>query len=51
MKTRQEILYDFMVALSSNPSIASSDISPAYSAEAVWELANALTNRYFEGLS
>jgi hypothetical protein len=51
MKTRQEILYEFLLALSVNPSVVDGDMSTNFAVEAAWELANALTDRYFEGLS
>ena len=51
VKTRQEIFYDFLLALTANPKVVESDSSIKYTVETTWELATALTDKYFESLS
>jgi hypothetical protein len=47
MKTRQEMIYDFMVALSGNPSLATGVTTP----EMLWKLASALADEYLGNLA
>lgn len=47
MKTRQEMIYDFMVALASNPNLATGITTP----EMLWKLASALADEYLGNLS
>jgi hypothetical protein len=50
MKTRQEMIYDFMLALASNPSVIDEDDSIQDASEWVYMLANSLANEYLENL-
>ena len=59
MKTRQEMVYDFMVALASNPSmdnlipsdIYQDDMSEYEGHEIVFIIANRLADEYLRGLA
>jgi hypothetical protein len=48
MKTRQEVFYDFLLALASNPKVLETDSNPNHSVSNAWELATLLTDAYFE---
>jgi hypothetical protein len=54
MKTRMEMIYEFMVALSSNSQILVGadevDLNNKQAAEFVYRLAEAMVDRYFESL-
>jgi hypothetical protein len=54
MNTRIEMIYDFMIALSSNSHILLSsdeaDFSEKQAASMIYKMAEALTNEYFEHL-
>jgi hypothetical protein len=54
MNTRIEMIYDFMIALSSNSHILLSsdeaDFSEKQAAAMIYKMAEALTNEYFERL-
>lgn len=55
MKTRQEMIYDFMIALASNPNICKQEfsvnthISNQDIADKVGQLASALANEFLDG--
>ena len=51
MKTRQEIFYDFLLALTANPKVVEGNSSIKHRVDTAWELATALTDKYFENLS
>jgi hypothetical protein len=51
MKTRQEIVYDFLLVLASNPKVVETDSSPKHAVDNAWDLANLLTDKYYESLS
>lgn len=51
MKTRQEVIYDFLLALASNSKVIETQSSPNHAVDNAWELANLLTNKYFENIS
>jgi hypothetical protein len=55
MNTRIEMIYDFMIALSSNSHILLSsdeaDFSEKQAAAMIYKMAEALTNEYFEHLA
>lgn len=54
MNTRIEMIYDFMIALSSNSHILLSsgeaELSEKQAAAMIYKMAEALTNEYFEHL-
>jgi hypothetical protein len=51
VKTRQEIFYDFLLALTANPKVVEGNSSIKHRVDTAWELATALTDKYFENLS
>jgi hypothetical protein len=50
MKTRQEMVYDFMVALAANPEMTPAVLVPEAIAEAILAQANALADKVLETL-
>lgn len=48
MKTRNEMIYDFMIALSSNPEQTISGTAYEKTAEWIYHLAYELANKYLE---
>jgi hypothetical protein len=50
MKTRQEMIYDFMLALASNPKVIDEEDLVEDAANWVYQLAESLANEYLENL-
>jgi len=50
MKTRQEMIYDFMLATASNPNVIHEDDSTQEVAEWIYRLAESLVDEYLEKL-
>jgi hypothetical protein len=50
MKTRQEMIYDFMLALAANPSMTPEELQPSASAEMICEYASELADKVLENL-
>jgi len=50
MKTRQEMIYDFMLALSANYGMVGLDLQPSAIAEMIYEQACAIADKYVETL-
>jgi len=48
MKTRDEVIYEFMLALAANPSMTPAELQPEAIAEAVIAQANALADKVLE---
>ena len=51
MKTRQEMIYDFMVALASNPAYYTEGAKMQIASKELYVMACALANEYLENLS
>jgi hypothetical protein len=50
MKTRQEMIYDFMVALASNPAYYTEGAKMDTASKELYVMASALANEYLENL-
>jgi hypothetical protein len=50
MKTRQEMIYDFMVALAANPAYYTEGAKMDTASEELLVMASALANKYLESL-
>ena len=48
MKTRQEMIYDFMVALAANPAVFNTEVN-VLDEQNVWECACELADKYLGG--
>jgi hypothetical protein len=50
MKTRDELIYDFMLALAANPSMTPAELQPEAIADMIKTQATALAFQYLENL-
>jgi hypothetical protein len=50
MKTRDELIYDFMLALAANPSMTPAELQPEAIAEMIKAQATSLARNYLEKL-
>jgi len=50
MKTKQEMIYDFMLALASNPAMTPDEFQHHVIAEMIWSQAEKLANEVLENL-
>lgn len=48
MKTRQEMIYDFMIALASNPAVFNPEVN-TLDEQLVWECACEMADKYLGG--
>jgi len=50
MKTRDELIYDFMLALAQNPQFFTEEMGDEQCAEAVYQMASRLAFKYLENV-
>jgi hypothetical protein len=50
MKNRQEMIYDFMLALSANSDLTPPELQPHVIAEMIYQQASVLADQYLENL-